>query len=639
VVASWPDSERISAHDLTVALGGKWSGSNGSARCPAHQDRHPSLSLADGNDGKLLIRCHKGCEFEAIVRELKSRGLLTDRQAVKLGRIRFSANRTEPRPAPPPEPDPQPDEPARIAARYDYVDEAGTVLYQSVRMEPKRFFQRRPNPHGGWITNLNDVRLVLYRLPELIAAPASERVYVAEGEKDVERLRSLGLVATCNPMGAALKGPSKWRDEFSPFLAGRRVVIIPDNDEAGQRHAVSVLESVGPHAASVHIVHLPHLNEKGDASDWFDNGGSVADLERLVKEAEGAPPPAPRIVFLTSAELLLGESPPVPWLVSAPPDEYGNVRGGLLAERETAIIGAASGTGKTWLMADIVRALAMGDPLFDYFTVTRPCRVMLIDEESSIWLLRQRWALLLQGRGIDSQAFARDVFDTNVRIAVDQGFSFDDDAALYALTEQALAFRPDIILFDTLARIHRRPENDNSQIASLFEDRIKPFKREVGCGLVFAHHVRKAAKDAPNDPASLLRGASDLKGQLDEFWFLRGRSGDPRSIFEHDKCRAMPEVPSFVLERETLPEGGIRLTRSGEAMSASAAAADVNKEVILRYLIDNGQQAKEEIVAFGKARGMGERTIESALKMLLDSEDVDRARVGHKAMYWAVEME
>jgi len=315
------------------------------------------------------------------------------------------------------------------------------------------------------------------------------------------------------------------------------------------------------------------------------------------------------------------------------------VHGGLLAERETAIIGAASGTGKTWLMADLVRALAMGEPLFDYFGVSRPCRVMLIDEESSIWLLRQRWALLLQGRGIDSQRFARDVFDTNVRIAVDQGFSFDDDRALDALTEAAAAFRPDIILFDTLARIHRRPENDNSQIAALFEDRIKPFKREVGCGIIFAHHVRKAAKDAPNDPASLLRGASDLKGQLDEFWFLRGRSGDPRSIFDHDKCRAMPEVPSFVLERETLPEGGIRLTRSGEALSASATAAEVNREVILRYLIDNGQQSREEIFAYGKTRGMGDRTVANVLSSLLETEDVDRARVGHKAMYWASEMD
>jgi putative DNA primase/helicase len=346
-----------------------------------------------------------------------------------------------------------------------------------------------------------------------------------------------------------------------------------------------------------------------------------------------------RLTALSSAALLLGDPQPIPWVVSAPSDEHGEIKGGLLAERETAIIGAASGTGKTWLIADIVRALAMGTPLFDFFDVARPCRIMLVDEESSVWLLRQRWALLLRGYGIDRESFARDVFDERIRIYVDQGFSFDDDRTYDALLEEASIFRPDFVLFDTLARIHRRPENDNSQVAALFEDRIKPFKRAIGCGMIFAHHVRKPAKDAPNDPGSLLRGASDLKGQLDQFWFLRGRSGDPRSIFEHDKCRAMPELPSFVLARETMPDGGIRLVRAGEAVSAATAAADVNKEVVLRFLIDNGQQTREQIFEFGKARGMGERTVVSTLSALMESEEVDRARIGHKAVYWATEME
>jgi hypothetical protein len=356
----------------------------------------------------------------------------------------------------------------------------------------------------------------------------------------------------------------------------------------------------------------------------------------LVAEARMAPVPAPRIAFVSAADLLLGEPVPVPWLVSARPDQEGVIRGGLLAERETGIVGAASGSGKTWLLAEIVRALSLGDPLFGVFPVSRPCRVMLVDEESSLWLLRQRWALLLQGNGVNPEAFA-EVFSERIRICIDQGFSFDDDAALDALTEQALMFNPDVILFDTLARIHRRPENDNSQIAALFEDRVKPFKRIVGAALVFAHHIRKASKDAPNDPASLLRGASDLKGQLDEFWFLRGRSGDPRSIFEHDKCRARPELPSFVLLRETLPEGGVRVVHAGESVSASQAAGDANKEVLLRYLIDTGQQSRGNIFAFAKGRGMGERTAAAALSALLEDGDVDRAKVGREAVYWASE--
>lgn len=624
----------MNARELTDALGGAWSGSNGSARCPAHDDQQASLSLADGSDGRLLLRCHAGCTFETIIRGLRVRNLLTDSVPINLGRIRFGANGSAGGGAAPPG-GAERATGSRIVARYDYTDEAGVVLFQAVRLEPKRFFQRRPDARGiGWIRNLDGVRLVLYHLPELVAASSVEPVYVVEGEKDADRLASLGLVATTNPMGAG-----KWRPEFSPVLAGRHVVVLPDNDEAGRRHAETVADSVTKHAASVTVVRLPHLNEHGDVSDWLDNGGSLAELGHLVHEARSADGPPPRLVFMPTADLLGGAPRPVPWLLSTPPDDTtSETRGGLLAELETAILAAASGIGKTWLIAELIRALSMGDSLFGYFTVSRPCRVMLIDEESSPWLLRQRWSLLLRGRGVDVDWFAREVFDSRVRIAVDQSFSFDDERALDALAEAALAFRPDVILFETLARIHRRPENDNSQIAALFEDRIKPFKRAVGCGVLFAHHVRKASKESPNDPASMLRGASDLKGQLDEFWYLRGRSGDPRAIFEHDKCRLRPELPSFTLVRETLPDGGVRLTKEDDVVAASAAA-EANQEVVLRFLVDNGRQSREQIFAFGKSRGMGQRTVASILAALLERDEVDRAMVGRQAFYWPIGMD
>lgn len=51
------------AEPLTRALGGRWHGRYGTARCPAHDDSRPSLSIGDGVDGKLLIHCHAGCDF------------------------------------------------------------------------------------------------------------------------------------------------------------------------------------------------------------------------------------------------------------------------------------------------------------------------------------------------------------------------------------------------------------------------------------------------------------------------------------------------------------------------------------------------------------------------------------------------
>jgi hypothetical protein len=227
-------------------------------------------------------------------------------------------------------PKPPPSGKGKIVATYDYRDAGGKVLFQAVRYDPKDFRQRRPNDKGGWIWNLDGVAIVPYRLPELLDADPAETVWIPEGEKDVDRLRSLGRVTTCNPMGA-----EKWRDELSPHLRGRHVVILADNDAAGRRHVEKVARSVAPHAASVKVIDLAEacrrlglgeLPEKGDVSDLLDLGGTVEDLERLAAaggfvsfvgaQGEGSPeftgPPQPVVPVLRPVPSLHPEQLPMP---------------------------------------------------------------------------------------------------------------------------------------------------------------------------------------------------------------------------------------------------------------------------------------------------------------------------------------
>lgn len=168
----------------------------------------------------------------------------------------------------------------QVITAYDYVDEHGELLYQVCRTNPKSFFQRRPNGQDGWVNNLDGVRRILYRLPELLAADKSAIVFVCEGEADVENLRNLGLVATTNSSGAG-----KWRDDYNEHLRGRHVVILPDNDEPGRKHAEQVAKSLNGVAASVKVVALPGLPEKGDVSDWLKAGGTVGQLQSLAADA------------------------------------------------------------------------------------------------------------------------------------------------------------------------------------------------------------------------------------------------------------------------------------------------------------------------------------------------------------------
>jgi hypothetical protein len=120
----------------------------------------------------------------------------------------------------------------RIVDTYDYRNEHGELLFQAVRYEPKGFSQRRPDANE-WTWNLEGVRRVPYRLPELIEALAAKKdVVIVEGEKDVEALRELGIAATTCPGGAG-----KWRDDYNQHFKGACVVIIGDNDEPGRNRA------------------------------------------------------------------------------------------------------------------------------------------------------------------------------------------------------------------------------------------------------------------------------------------------------------------------------------------------------------------------------------------------------------------
>ena len=78
-------------------------------------------------------------------------------------------------------------QPSRIVKTYDYTDAAGKLLFQCVRLDPKDFRQRQPDPDrpGQWLWTLKGLEPVLYRLPELLSAPAGRPVYILEGEAGI----------------------------------------------------------------------------------------------------------------------------------------------------------------------------------------------------------------------------------------------------------------------------------------------------------------------------------------------------------------------------------------------------------------------------------------------------------------------
>ena len=168
---------------------------------------------------------------------------------------------------------------------------------------------------SGWArrSTLGNAPHMPYRLRELADADAARRVWICEGEKCADALAALGELATCNDGGAG-----KWHrcaDVARETLAGRDVVILPDNDGAsstaggssgagyvGQRHALDVAASLADVAASVRVLMLPHLPIKGDVCDWLADGHTIEQLRALADAAPVYDPARPGVWHTVSAE-------------------------------------------------------------------------------------------------------------------------------------------------------------------------------------------------------------------------------------------------------------------------------------------------------------------------------------------------
>lgn len=229
----------MTAAQIAQRLHGRKMPSGWMTRCPAHDDRNPSLSLRD-IDGKVLVHCHAGCDQRSVIEALKALGLW---------------------------PEPEPRYSRRIMAAYDYRDEAGNLLYQVVRTDPKGFFQRRPDGYGGWI-NRKGKRQVLYRLREVLEASI---LFCVEGERDVETLRDYGFVATTNAGGAG----APWLSQYTETLRGREVILIPDNDNPGRKRVARIARAL---LGNVQRLVILELEDGKDVTDWFARGHSELEL-------------------------------------------------------------------------------------------------------------------------------------------------------------------------------------------------------------------------------------------------------------------------------------------------------------------------------------------------------------------------
>ena len=468
-----------------------------SARCPAHEDRQPSLSVSEGDDGRVLVNCHAGCTVDAVCCEL---GLqITDLMAEgDDGRAKNSKGK--------------PGEPLKkyksaksaISAlersngkrsqAWTYCDAAGEPVGVIVRWDKsdgKKILPVSRNDDGWTITGIPEPR-PLYCLRDLAGA---DRVFICEGEKAADGARSINFVGTTSAHGAESPDKTDW----SP-LANKDCVILPDNNQAGKNYAArvtAILAALSP-APSVRVVELPGLPDGGDIVDWIDQHGDAAEPDAMAvevtamvelakpldlgdKKSEKKDGPF-EFSVLTAAELDAAEF-----------DLEFIVKSVLVARHNCGIIGGSK-TLKTSLAVDLGISLATAGYFLGYFEVTRKCRTCLMSGESGLPVLQDtarriaaeaNWLL----REIDGLLFS----DMLPRL--------EDLTHIVALERLIQQQRIEVLIIDPMYLAIDVNGKESSMFAmGRVLRNVGQICQEQGVTLVMCHHAKQSATRDPKKP-------------------------------------------------------------------------------------------------------------------------------------------
>lgn len=450
------------------------SGPQWSAQCPAHDDHDPSLRVAEGQDGKPLIFCQRGCETRAV----------TDALGIEWSEI-------------------MPDRPRpQVTATYPYTDEYGEVRYEVRRIEPGpdgRAKTFRPYVPGATRAGLpRDVPRVLYRLPEVLAtAQAGGTVYVVEGEKDADRAAALGVTATCNVGGA---GRGKWKREYSQQLSGAHVVVVADRDDPGREHARAVASSLSSHAASVRVV-LPAVDrEHADLSDHLaagytlddlrpidqhqgDDGGGVLDLVADDVAVPDDVPEMTRADYLRAALLTTDDLDDLP-----EPDPLVK---GLLMMDSLAWVYGDPGSGKSFVALDWAAHVATGAPWWGRRVHQGPVLYIAAEGMSGLPRRVRAWESYhgMRARGLH-------ILPEAVQL---MGVGEVD-----AVTQVATELKPALIVVDTQARVTVGADENTAQEMSRFVKALDTIREATGACVLVVHHKPRGGDN--------LRGSNSIDG-------------------------------------------------------------------------------------------------------------------------------
>jgi RecA-family ATPase len=448
---------------------GEWSG-----LCPFHSENTPSFTVYADDSRWYCHGCRRGGDVVDFVAE-RDGVTLADAVSILSGVIPIRPKSVAALPATAHAVFLRPGQ--SIVASFDFYDEHGELIYRKHRIEPgdgdkrKSFRFDRPDDAGGWVAGQGEQR-VPYRLPDVLAAPPSAPIYLVEGEAKADKLAGWGLLAS------SLKD---WRADFARHVAGRRVVVLPDNDEAGEkqaRDAIAMLEQAG---CQVLLLDLPGLPPKGDILDWQ---GTARDLRELVRHA-----------FNTN---LLPVLDPGDWQGKAPPPRLWALADWIPQRQMTYLTGAGS-AGKSLLGQQLATCIGLGLPFLGL--ETRAGAALYLSCEDDGDELHRRQDAICLSLGVEPLALSGKLFLASLTGALGNELAVFDDKGRLAPTDawrtlqrtvQALGIR--FVVLDNTAHLFAGNENARNEVAA-FANLLNGLAAEIDGAVLLLGHPNKAGDD------------------------------------------------------------------------------------------------------------------------------------------------
>ncbi len=413
--------------------------------------------------------------------------------------------------------------------KYQYTDGNGKILYWNCRFYPKTF--RQCNPPGLKWT----VKHIKLKVPyQLQKVRGSATVFINGGEKACNRMNDIDQVGTCN-----VAGEGNWTPDLNQHFKGKKVILIPDNDDKGRSHVERVYNELKGVASSIKLLELPGLPDGGDFADWFESfDDPETAAERLAIMVENAGPYKPKKSENESKiEIISVES------MADMEIEDNPIIDGLLCEKESLIISGASGVGKSLFVNHI--ALSLGNPpegdLWRLFNVPKMVKTLIIQSENSLNAQAKRYRKLFDAHP-EMQPGAKNVFmvkaGDDCRIA---GSLTDSDFQKF-LIDSLLSIDAGLLILDPLISYHGEDENDNAAMRRSL-DCLTLVCDKANVSVILAHHYNRQ---------NLTRGAASIRdwtANMILMDFEKKESDSTILKITHDKSRNYEQQPDFYLER------------------------------------------------------------------------------------------